>query len=80
MSRYLEPDDHGASNLPPSNPAAPSAERLRRMLYGSLEGIDRTIKISTPSATPTPTIGETLSPCLPPKPRHGRRAELRRGW
>lgn len=45
MSRYLEPGDHGASNLPPSNPAAPSAERLRRMLYGSLEGIDRTIKI-----------------------------------
>ncbi len=47
MSQYLEPDDHGASNLPPSNPAAPRprVERVRHMLYGSLEGIDRTIKI-----------------------------------
>ena len=29
MSRYLEPGDHGASNLPPSSPAAPRVERVR---------------------------------------------------
>ncbi|MBE9136181.1 hypothetical protein IQ254_03015 [Nodosilinea sp. LEGE 07088] len=47
MFEYLEPDTSGASNLPPSSRSTPPArpERVRHMLYGSLAGIDRTIKI-----------------------------------
>ncbi|MGB3515259.1 MAG: hypothetical protein WBA43_02315 [Elainellaceae cyanobacterium] len=47
MFEYLEPDPSRASNLPPSSRSIPHArpERLRHMLYGSLAGIDRTIKI-----------------------------------
>ncbi|WP_017299871.1 hypothetical protein [Nodosilinea nodulosa] len=47
MFEYLEPDATGASNRSPahgSNPQ-PRQERVRHMLYGSLAGIDRTIKI-----------------------------------
>ncbi|WP_026072666.1 hypothetical protein [Nodosilinea nodulosa] len=47
MFEYLEPDASGASNLPPDNFSKPQPrpERVRHMLYGSLAGIDRTIKI-----------------------------------
>ncbi len=47
MFEYLDPDASGASNLPPSSPSTPQIrpERVRHMLYGSLAGIDRTIKI-----------------------------------
>jgi hypothetical protein len=47
MFEYLEPDASGASNIPPSQSAKPQPrpERVRHMLYGSLAGIDRTIKI-----------------------------------
>ncbi|MBE9160314.1 hypothetical protein IQ265_26355 [Nodosilinea sp. LEGE 06152] len=47
MFEYLEPDASGASNLPPANFSKPQPrqERVRHMLYGSLAGIDRTIKI-----------------------------------
>ncbi len=56
MSQYLEPDssdDQGAESLPlpPRSGAsdrgsrALSPEKVRHMLYGSLAGIDRTIKI-----------------------------------
>ena len=47
MFEYLEPDASGASNIPPSQPAKPQPrpERVRHLLYGSLAGIDRTIKI-----------------------------------
>ncbi|WP_431191157.1 hypothetical protein [Leptolyngbya subtilissima] len=47
MFEYLEPDASGASHLPPSSPSTPQIrpERVRHMLYGSLAGIDRTIKI-----------------------------------
>ncbi|MBE9112326.1 hypothetical protein IQ273_23285 [Nodosilinea sp. LEGE 07298] len=47
MFEYLEPDASGASNLPPANSSKPQPrqERVRHMLYGSLAGIDRTIKI-----------------------------------
>ncbi|MGB3311908.1 MAG: hypothetical protein WA939_05200 [Nodosilinea sp.] len=47
MFEYLEPDASGASNIPPSQSARPQPrpERVRHMLYGSLAGIDRTIKI-----------------------------------
>ncbi len=47
MFEYLDPDASGASNLPPAQPAKahPRPEKVRHMLYGSLAGIDRTIKI-----------------------------------
>ncbi len=47
MFEYLEPDANGASNLPPSSRSNPPArpEKVRHLLYGSLAGIDRTIKI-----------------------------------
>ncbi|MBD2108609.1 hypothetical protein [Nodosilinea sp. FACHB-13] len=47
MFEYLDPDASGASNFPPAQPAHPHPrpERVRHMLYGSLAGIDRTIKI-----------------------------------
>ena len=47
MFEYLDPDTSGASNLPPAQPTQPHPrpERVRHMLYGSLAGIDRTIKI-----------------------------------
>ncbi|MBD2106864.1 hypothetical protein [Nodosilinea sp. FACHB-13] len=47
MFEYLEPDASGASNLPPSSHSTSQVrpERVRHMLYGSLAGIDRTIKI-----------------------------------
>ncbi|PSN78405.1 hypothetical protein C8B47_17065 [filamentous cyanobacterium CCP4] len=47
MFEYLEPDATGASNRPPANSGKPQPrpERVRHMLFGSLAGIDRTIKI-----------------------------------
>jgi hypothetical protein len=47
MFEYLEPDATGASHMPPSQSAKPQPhpERVRHLLYGSLAGIDRTIKI-----------------------------------
>ncbi|PSN15284.1 hypothetical protein C7293_07995 [filamentous cyanobacterium CCT1] len=47
MFEYLEPDASGASNRPPANSGKPHPrqERVRHMLFGSLAGIDRTIKI-----------------------------------
>ena len=47
MFEYLDPDASGASNLPPSSRSTSQVrpERVRHMLYGSLAGIDRTIKI-----------------------------------
>jgi hypothetical protein len=47
MFEYLDPDASGASNLPPAQPTQPQPrpERVRHLLYGSLAGIDRTIKI-----------------------------------
>ncbi|WOD41048.1 hypothetical protein [Nodosilinea sp. E11] len=47
MFEYLEPDASGASNLPPDQPTHPHPrpEKVRHLLYGSLAGIDRTIKI-----------------------------------
>ncbi len=47
MFEYLEPDASGASSNPPSAPSQPQPrpERIRHLLYGSLAGIDRTIKI-----------------------------------
>ena len=47
MFEYLDPDASGASNLPPAQPVPPypRPERVRHMLYGSLAGIERTIKI-----------------------------------
>ncbi|MBD2234438.1 hypothetical protein [Phormidium tenue] len=47
MFEYLELDASGASSLPPSHSAKaqPRPERVHYRLYGSLAGIDRTIKI-----------------------------------
>ena len=47
MFEYLDPDACGASNLPPAQPAQPHPrpERVRHLLYSSLAGLDRTIKI-----------------------------------
>ncbi|MFQ4135298.1 hypothetical protein PGN35_003170 [Nodosilinea sp. PGN35] len=47
MFEYLEPDASGASNQPPAQPSRPHPrpEKLRHLLYGSLAGIERTIKI-----------------------------------
>ena len=43
----FEPEANGASNVPPARNSAsePHQERLRHVLYGSLEAIERTIKI-----------------------------------
>jgi len=47
MFQYPESDADGASNLPPaSSPRQqPQPERVRHVLYGSLRGLDRVIKI-----------------------------------
>jgi hypothetical protein len=47
MLQYPESDASGASNLPPasSERRQPQPERVRHVLYGSLQGLDRTIKI-----------------------------------
>jgi hypothetical protein len=60
MFEYLDPDNRAASNLPPGNKSLPvppntrapgkgtrslNPEKVRHLLYGSLAGIDRTIKI-----------------------------------
>ncbi len=74
MFDYLEPDASGASNLPPAQTARPypRPERVRHLLYGSLAGIDRTIKIlhaygyADPNdwsdPIPVPPNAETRSP------------------
>jgi len=47
MLQYPESDASGASNLPPasSERRQPQPERVRHVLYGSLRGLDRAIKI-----------------------------------
>jgi len=47
MFQYPESDASGASNLPPasSERRQPQPERVRHVLYGSLRGLDRAIKI-----------------------------------
>jgi hypothetical protein len=47
MYPYPESDADGASNLPPASSSRqqPQPERVRHVLYGSLRGLDRVIKI-----------------------------------
>jgi hypothetical protein len=47
MLQYPESDASGASDLPPtsSQRPQPQPERVRHVLYGSLRGLDRAIKI-----------------------------------
>jgi hypothetical protein len=47
MFQYPELDADGASNFPPASSSnrQPRPERVRHVLYGSLEGLDRAIKI-----------------------------------
>jgi hypothetical protein len=47
MLQYPESDADGASNVPPasSERPQPQPERVRHVLYGSLRGLDRAIKI-----------------------------------
>jgi len=47
MLQYPEPDASGASDRPPasSERRQPQPERVRHVLYGSLQGLDRAIKI-----------------------------------
>jgi hypothetical protein len=48
MLQYPESDASGASNLPPASSSErrqPQPERVRHVLYGSLRGLDRAIKI-----------------------------------
>jgi hypothetical protein len=47
MLQYPESDASGASNLPPASSSnrQPQPERVRHVLYGSLRGLDRAIKI-----------------------------------
>jgi hypothetical protein len=47
MLPYPESDASGASNLPPASSSRrqPQPERVRHVLYGSLRGLDRAIKI-----------------------------------
>jgi hypothetical protein len=47
MFEYLEPDAGSVRYLPPGHAPKPQPrqERVRHLLYGSLAGIDRTIKI-----------------------------------
>jgi len=47
MFQYPESDADGASNRPPASSSRrqPQPERVRHVLYGSLRGLDRAIKI-----------------------------------
>jgi hypothetical protein len=47
MFQYPESDADGASNLPPASSSRrqPQPKRVRHVLYGSLRGLDRAIKI-----------------------------------
>ena len=47
MLSYQEPDAVGASTPPPAHSATPKPrqERVRHLVYGSLAGIERTVKI-----------------------------------
>jgi hypothetical protein len=47
MLQYPESDASGTSNLPPASSSnrQPQPERVRHVLYGSLQGLDRAIKI-----------------------------------
>jgi hypothetical protein len=45
MLQYPESDADGASNVPPASSSRPQPERVRHVLYGSLRGLDRAIKI-----------------------------------
>ncbi|WP_073611040.1 hypothetical protein [Phormidium tenue] len=79
MFEYLEPDNRGASNLPPSSRSNPQThpEKVRHLLYGSLAAIDRTIKIlhahgyadpndwSDPIPVPPGGVVGTASPDMP---------------
>ncbi len=67
MFEYLEPDNRGASNLPPSSRSTSQArpERVRHLLYGSLAGIDRTIKILHALGYTDPNDGRDPIP-MPP--------------
>jgi hypothetical protein len=84
MLQYPESDASGASNLPPasSKRRQPQPERVRHVLYGSLAGIDRAIKIlhslgyadsndwCEPIPVPTPgagSSGERSSSTEPPR-------------
>jgi hypothetical protein len=75
MLPYPESDASGASNVPPASSSErqqPRPERVRHVLYGSLQGLDRTIKIlhslnyADPNdwcdPVPVPTSGETTAP------------------
>jgi hypothetical protein len=83
MLQYPESDADGASNLPPASSSRPQPqpERVRHVLYGSLRGLDRVIKIlhsrgyADPNdwcePIPVPTAeadssGERRSPTAPP--------------
>jgi hypothetical protein len=73
MFQYPESDADGASNLPPvsSSRRHPQPERVRHVLYGSLRGLDRAIKIlhslgyadpndwCDPIPVPTPEAGSS---------------------
>jgi hypothetical protein len=67
MFEYLEPDDSGASNLPPSSLSTPQIrpERVRHMLYGSLAAIDRTVKILHALGYTDPNDGRDPIPVPP---------------
>ena len=84
MLQYLESLGTGAasgsaSSLPPSasNPRPPRPERVRHLLYGSLDALDRTIKIlhalgyaepkDWSEPLPVPKDGEVLPAINPTK-------------
>jgi hypothetical protein len=73
MLQYPESDASGASNRPPASSSRrqPQPERVRHVLYGSLPGLDRAIKIlhslgyadpndwCDPIPVPTPDTGSS---------------------
>ncbi|NJL47259.1 MAG: hypothetical protein HC929_06895 [Leptolyngbyaceae cyanobacterium SM2_5_2] len=84
MLPYPESDASGASNVPPASSSRPQPqpERVRHVLYGSLRGLDRVIKIlhrygyadpndwCEPIPVPTPepgSGGERRSTTVPPQ-------------
>ena len=73
MFEYLEPDASGASNIPPSQPARPQPrpERVRHLLYGSLAGIDSTIKILHAHGYADPNDGRDPIPVPPTQSSSG---------
>jgi hypothetical protein len=79
MLQYPESDADGASNVPPASSSRrqPQPERVRHVLYGSLRGLDRAIKILHSLGYADPN--DWCDPIPVPTPGAGSGGERRQG-